>query len=857
MSKLLEYFKGDELAASVWQSKYARENEKTPFDMHKRMSKEFFRIESKYIEEEKSFKDKFKLSTYGKNRKDLTEEDIFNFFDHFKFILPQGSIMSTLGTDIIASLSNCWVIESPYDSYAAINKTDGDLIFYYTRRGGCGVDISRLRPKDTITHNTAKLSTGAISFMPRFSNTTREVAMNGRRGALLISIDVRHPDIMDFIKVKQDRTSVTGANISIQFSDDFMQAVKNNEDYYLTFPVGKHNFNVHINDEYDKLYSTKTIKGENIYYKKVRAKEIWNEFVKSARDNAEPGIMYMDNVYNYDPSAVYKQYRPITSNPCGEQFLSANDSCRLIASNLFNFIENPFTNKSFLNEDLLYEISYESIRIGDALVDLEVEYINKIISKIESDPEPLYIKQRELDLWKISKEQCLNGRRIGLGITALGDMLAAMNIRYGSEESFDFIDKVMAIKFEAELDATIDLAILRNPFIGWNKELEYPSENYGNNWYKFVQDSFPKQAEKMKLYGRRNISTSTVAPTGTVSILANNCTSGCEPIFMPYYIRRKKVNPGDKNVRVDFIDEVGDSWQEYAIIHNYFKQWILINTPIDNPEELTKDDLQSYFEKSPWFNSTSTDVDWKARVKIQSILQKYTTNAISSTINLPETITYEDVSNIYMEGWTMGLKGQTVYVEGSRSGILVNKTEEPKITERPDKIPCKVIRFKNEKKNWIAFVGTINNHPYEIFTGVSDVDEFPIPTYIEDGFIIKIKSEDRSRYDFQYIDNYGYTNTLGGLNRIFNKEYWNYARFVSALLREDTPIINIIKIIEKLEFSNRTLNSWQSGIIRALKSFIEDGTVSEGEKCPDCGAETIVYEGGCKICKTCGSSACG
>lgn len=842
MSKLLEYFKGDELAASVWQSKYAREGEETPFDMHKRMSKEFFRIESKYIEEEKSFKDKFKLSTYGKNRKDLTEEDIFNFFDHFKFILPQGSIMSTLGTDIIASLSNCWVIESPYDSYAAINKTDGDLIFYYTRRGGCGVDISRLRPKDTITHNTAKLSTGAISFMPRFSNTTREVAMNGRRGALLISIDVRHPDIMDFIKVKQDRTSVTGANISIQFSDDFMQAVKNNEDYYLTFPVGKHNFNVHINDEYDKLYSTKTIKGENIYYKKVRAKEIWNEFVKSARDNAEPGIMYMDNVYNYDPSAVYKQYRPITSNPCGEQFLSANDSCRLIASNLFNFIENPFTNKSFLNEDLLYEISYESIRIGDALVDLEVEYINKIISKIESDPEPIYIKQRELDLWKISKEQCLNGRRIGLGITALGDMLAAMNIRYGSEESFDFIDKVMAIKFEAELDATIDLAILRNPFIGWNKELEYPSENYGNNWYKFVQDSFPKQAEKMKLYGRRNISTSTVAPTGTVSILANNCTSGCEPIFMPYYIRRKKVNPGDKNVRVDFIDEVGDSWQEYAIIHNYFKQWILINTPIDNPEELTKDDLQSYFEKSPWFNSTSTDVDWKARVKIQSILQKYTTNAISSTINLPETITYEDVSNIYMEGWTMGLKGQTVYVEGSRSGILVNKNtsifKANTAPKRPKKLQANLHLTKSRGNTYAVVVGLLENKPYEVFV----FNTLGQKMFECSGKIIKIK---QGHYRFE-SDNL----TIDNLNESGNSDLEkSCALYTSMLLRHGADIHYVVKTAKKIDDG---ITSFVSAMNRVLNKY---DTIIEELICPECGGK-LIKEGGCEQCKDCGYSRC-
>ena len=851
------YFKGDELAKSVWESKYALEGEVTPDDMHKRLAKEFARIDLNY--QTPLNKDIYeKLSEYGRTRKELTEESIFDLFKDFKYIIPQGSVMSNLGSDKITSLSNCFVIASPEDSYGSIINRDEELVQLMKRRGGVGIDISTLRPSTAPVTNSAKTSTGAVSFMHRYSNSTREVAQGGRRGALMLSIDINHPDSLEFIKIKRDRESVTGANISIKLNDEFMKAVENDEDYILRFPVDN---KIKLEDyegfkEYDKLYNDPYTSS---YFKKIKAKEYWDEIIKSAHGYAEPGLMFWDNMVNYSPDGVYEQYKQICTNPCSEIAMQAYDACRLIAINLYSFVKDPFTDNAKFDYDTFYNYTYEAMRLSDNLIDLELEHIDKILNKIENDPEKDKLVERTL--WEKVKMTAKASRRTGLGITALGDTLAALGLKYDSEEALLEIDQIFKMKMKSELNCTIDLSILRGSFEGWDVNKEFDSYLIkGNNiFYQFLTDNFENEVERMGLYGRRNVSWSTVAPTGSVSILTQT-TSGIEPLFMPYYTRRKKVNPNDEDARIDFVDELGDSWQEYFVLHPKFKTWFDIkysDVSSEDLEEFTEEELLSFFEQSPWNSSTANDIDWLKRIEIQSIIQKYTTHSISSTINLPKDVSLEKVSEIYSEGWEKGLKGITVYRDGSRSGVLVNKSNKlPEVNNRPESIPCKVMRFKNEKKNWIAFVGTVNDNPYEIFTGVSDMDVFPIPSYVERGNIIKIKTDDKSRYDFQYVDNYGYTNTLGGLNRIFNKEYWNYARFVSALFREGASASEIINIVSKLEFSNRSLNNWQSGIIRSLKLFVPDGTESKGEKCPDCNAETIIYEDGCKKCTTCGSTAC-
>jgi len=680
--ELLKYFKGNELAANVWLSKYALEGENTPDDMHKRMTKEFTRIEDKYIKDEIALINMSdivnnNMSDYYnsrfKNGWHLTEDRIHKLFENFKYIIPQGSIMATLGTNQIASLSNCWVIESPVDSYGGIHKADGDLIYYYKRRGGVGMDISKLRPEGTNTNNSAKSTTGAVSFMERFSNTTREVAMNGRRGALMISMDVNHPDILEFAKIKTDKTKVTGANISIKINNEFMKAVENDEDYFLRFPCDLDVSGFISSDfaEYNKSYSIGG--GISGFIKKIKAKEYWDEFIKQAKDNAEPGLMYWDNVINYDPASVYEQYKPITTNPCGEQALQPNDSCRLMVHNLFSYVVNPFTKDAYFDYTLFYNHCYEGLRLGDDLVDLEAEYIQRIIDKIKSDPESDIIKLQELMLWEKSLKICLEGRRVGMGITALGDTLAALGFKYDSNEALVEIEKIMKTKMEAELDCTIDLSILRGSFKNANSQLEIKhilqvdtktnkhtdKIEFGNKWYEFIHKTFPEQSKRMHKFQRRSINFSTIAPTGSVSLLADNCTSGCEPLFSPYYFRKKKINPGQENTRVDFVDQNGDSWQEFPVLHPKFKDWI-DSTRMKGTTDYSKEDLEVLFKESPWYGSTANDIDWLKRVEIQAILQKYTTNAISSTINLPSTVTYEEVSNIYMEGWKKGLKGQTV-----------------------------------------------------------------------------------------------------------------------------------------------------------------------------------------------------
>lgn len=862
MSNELEnYFKGDELAQGVWKGKYAIEGETSPQQMHERMAKEFARVEDIYINEEKG-KSKENLSEYGKIREDLSYEKILSFFEGFKNIVPQGSIMSTLGTDLIASLSNCWVVESPFDSYSGIHKTDGDLIGYYKRRGGCGADISNLRPSGTKTNNTAKSSTGAVSFMSRFSNTTREVAMNGRRGALMLSIDINHPDVMDFIKIKRDLTKVTGANISVRIRDEFMRAVEANEDYILRFPCNTDDWAIASDGTYELPYNelVRTDIGETKYVKRIKAKEYWDEVIKSAKDFAEPGLMYWDTALDYDPAAVYDTYKPICTNPCGEQFLNANDSCRLMANNLFNFIVNHFTSGARLDEEKLYTISYESLRLGDGLVDLEAEYIQRIIDKIKSDPEPEEIKRQELELWIKSKAKALAGRRVGLGITALGDMLAALGLKYDSDEALKVIERVMYIKLKAELDATIDLAILRGTFTGWDSSLEYNINTQfdefdvehlnikgRNSFYSFIAKKFPKQVERMIKFGRRNVNWSTVAPTGSVSILTQT-SSGVEPLFMAYYMRRKKVNPNDESTRVDFTDLNGDTWQEFAVMHPKFKDWIYISqnwNPADNRvDKLTKEELVNLFEKSPWFGSTANDIDWLKRVEIQAVLQAYTTNAISSTINLPSTVSYENVSDIYLAGWKRGLKGQTVYVDGSRSGVLVDSSKKEVNTsfeykdaaKRPKELEAEMHVTNSSKGKFTVIVGKMNDKPYEVF----------VHNYMEsDGKSRKGKltKKKRGSYNFDGVE----------LGMDVTDEQTAITRLVSTSLRHGADIKFIVEQLNKCEGD---LFSFTKAVARVLKKYIPEGAKST-ITCNDCGGENVIFEEGCSKCLDCGSSACG
>lgn len=858
-------FNGDELATNVWKSKYAQEGETHYDQMHKRLAKEFAKVELNYQLTEplknsdlKTHKDRIeKLSKYGKIRKNLDEKTIYNLFKDFKYIIPQGSIMATLGTKQIASLSNCWVIESPLDSYSGIHKADGDLIYYYKRRGGVGMDISNLRPANTTTNNAAKTSTGAVSFMHRFSNTTREVGMNGRRAALMISIDINHPDVMEFIKIKRDGTSVTGANISIKINNDFMKAVENDEDYILRFPCNSNTEELLYPDktiEYNKLYRCSHIKSRDVVYtRKIKAKEYWDEIIKSAKDYAEPGLMYWDNIIDYDPAAVYEDYKPITSNPCGEQFLQANDSCRLMVHRLDSYIENPFTDNAKFDIDLFYKNVYEGTRLGDNLIDLEVEYIQRIIDKIKSDSEPESIKKYELDLWEKSKEICSKGRRIGMGITALGDTLAALGYKYDSDEALLFIEQIMYIKMEAELDCLIDLSILRGSFDGADITEEYVINAEGsftgkNSFYEFIRTQYPTQFERMCKYNRRSISWSTIAPTGSVSLLADNCTSGCEPLFQPFYMRRKKINPGDIGTRVDFVDQSGDSWQEFPIIHPKFKSWIQgISTrdTIDWETTYTKEDLQRLFEQSPWYGSTANDIDWIKRVEVQAILQKYTTNAISSTINLPSTVTSEEVSNIYLEGWKHGLKGQTIYVDGSRSGVLVSSSENKSRDEfnyvdavkRPKQLDAEVHMTKVGGVPHYVIVGLLNNKPYEIFI---ENKELPIGK----GTLIK-QSKGNYKFikeDFEKI-----------VTSEMSDEQAAITRLTSTSLRHGT---DIKFLVEQLNKCDGDLFSFTKGLARTLKKYIPDG-VKSTVSCQDCGSSNVIFEEGCSSCKDCGSSRCG
>ncbi len=823
----LEYFGGDELAAGTWINKYALKNEKgelielIPRDMHIRMAREFARVESKFKKTESPY-----TSQYYKERSQLDEDAIFDLFDKFKYVIPQGSVMAALGNPyMLASLSNCVVLPEIKDSYGGIFYTDQQLAQLYKRRCGVGIDISTLRPSGMRVSNAAGTTSGAVSFMERFSNTTREVAQFGRRGALMITMDIAHPDIMDFITIKQDLKKVTGANISVRITDEFMLAVVKDSDFTLRWPIDSPNPSI-----------TKTIK----------AKELWETIIECAHNTAEPGIIFWDKQHHYSTSSVYPGFKNVSTNPCSEIAMQGGDSCRLIAINLFSFVENPFTPQAKFDNNKFYKVVYESQRLMDNLVELELEAIERILKKVESDPEPDYIKEVERSTWQILYDNGKKGRRTGLGFTALGDTLAALNLKFDSDESLIQIENIMRIKCRAEFESSIDMSIERGSFTGFDTRYENQSE-----FVKMLSKEFPEIHERMMQYGRRNISLSTVAPTGSLSILAQT-SSGIEPVFMTHYKRRKKINPNDRNARVDFVDDSGDSWQEFDVYHPKLKLWMDITGNSD-------------ITQSPYFGSTAPEIDWIKRVEIQSIVQKYTTHSISSTINLPNDVSKEKVGEIYIKSWQKGLKGITVYRDGSRTGVLVsndekgNKTEKP--TERPAKRPqsieADVVRFVNASEKWIAVIGKIDGKPYEIFTGKAE-DAFSLPDWVTKGWVIKNRTEGgASRYDFKYTDKAGYNVIIEGLSRSFNKEFWNYAKLISGVLRHGMPIEHVIDLIQNLNLDNDTINSWKSGVARALKQYIADGTVAKDKECPSCGdKDGLVFEEGCLTCRSCGYSKC-
>ncbi|MCX6311221.1 MAG: adenosylcobalamin-dependent ribonucleoside-diphosphate reductase [Bacteroidetes bacterium] len=831
----VEYFNGDEMAASTWMNKYAMKDksgnflETTPNDMFVRMAKEFASKEKEYKVKSRLDGNRRNLSKYGQEREFLSEEKIYELFKGFKYVIPQGSVMSSLGNpNVIASLSNCIVLPEIYDSYGGIFYTDQQMAQLFKRRCGVGVDLSTVRPQGMSVSNAAGTTTGAVSFMERFSNTTREVAQNGRRGALMITLDIAHPDIQKFITVKQDLAKVTGANISVRLSDEFMEAVVKNEDYNLRFPIDS-----------ETPEFTKTIK----------AKELWDVIIKCAHNTAEPGLIFWDRQHKYSTSSVYPGFKNVSTNPCSEIAMQGGDSCRLIALNLYNFVEEPFSENAKFNYEKFSEVTYEAQRLMDDLVDLELDAITRILAKVAKDKEPDYIKQVEIDTWKLLYDSGKKGRRTGLGFTALADAMAALNLKFDSNEAIEEVEKIMRAKCAAEFDSSIDMAIERGKFNNFNPVIENTSEFIG-----MMQHEFPAIYQRMMKFGRRNISISTVAPTGTLSMLAQS-SSGIEPVFMLSYTRRRKVNPQDKTVKVDFVDPMGDSWQEFTVYHHALKNWMKVTGETD-------------IAKSPYAGSTAQEIDWKQRVEMQAVVQKYTTHSISSTINLSNDVTEQTVSDIYLESWKKGLKGITVYRDGSRAGVLVsNDKKEVKPTnniiesqppKRPKKLDAEVMRFMNGNEKWIAVVGLLNGQPYEVFTGKAE-DSIMIPSWVEKGWVMKnLNDEGKKQYDFQFKDKEGYRVTIEGLSRSFNKEYWNYAKLISGVLRHGMPIIHVVDLIENMNLDNVTINTWKTGVERALKKYIPDGTKALDHKCGECGdPEGLVFEEGCLKCKSCGHSKCG
>jgi len=760
----------------------------------------------------------------------MNEQSIFELFKDFKYVIPQGSVMSSLGNkSVIASLSNCVVVPPVFDSYGGIFQTDEQLAQLFKRRCGVGVDISNLRPKGANVSNAAGSTSGAVSFMVRFSNTTREVAQNGRRGALMLTMDIKHPDVEDFVTVKQDLKKVTGANISIRLSDEFMMAVVNNDEYTHQWPIDSDN---------------------PVYTKTIKAKELWETIIRCAHNTAEPGLIFWDRQHYYSTSSIYPGFKNDSTNPCSEIAMQGGDSCRLIALNLFSFIKNPFTSEASFDHEKFYEVTYEAQRLMDDLVDLELEAVEKIFNKIDKDGEPDSIKNVERNIWKLLYDTGKNGRRTGLGFTALADAVAAMNLKFDSDEALELVDKIMKTKLQGEFDSSVDMAITRGAFTAFDPTYEKQSL-----FVSMMEEEFPELHDRMMQYGRRNISVSTVAPTGSLSMLAQT-SSGIEPVFLLSYTRRRKINAENKEAKVAFVDDLGDAFEEFEVYHPKLKNWM--RTAENNN-----------IKKSPYAGATAPEIDWKKRIEMQALVQKYTTHSISSTINLPSDVAVETVGDIYIESWKKGLKGITVYRDGSRSGILVSSDDKKQqenedcyketiFPKRPKKIEAKVVRFQNDYEKWIAVVGLINNRPYEVFTGKME-DSFVLPSYLESGWVLKERDEEgNSRYDFQYVDKQGYRVTIEGLSRTFDEEYWNYAKLISGVLRHGMPLPYVVDLVNNLNLYDTNINTWKNGVVRALKQFVANGTQAADKKCSDCGdPEGLVYEEGCLKCKSCGHTKCG
>ncbi|MDR1552813.1 MAG: adenosylcobalamin-dependent ribonucleoside-diphosphate reductase [Prevotellaceae bacterium] len=825
----IKYFKGDELAASVWVNKYAMKDsfgkiyEKTPEDMHRRLAAEFERIEKKY-------------------NNPLTFDELFAVLKNFKYIIPQGGPMTGIGNRYqISSLSNCFVIghNKAADSYGGILRLDEEQVQLMKRRGGVGHDLSDIRPSGSPVMNSALNSTGIVPFMERYSNSTREVAMDGRRGALMLSLSIKHPDVEQFIDAKSDGLKVTGANVSVRIDDEFMRCVINGTKYTQQYPVD-------AKEPKNKI--------------EIDAKKLWNKIIHNAWQSAEPGVLFWDTIIRESIPDCYSDlgYRTISTNPCGEIPLCAYDSCRLLAINLYGYVENPFTDKAKFNKELFKKHVAVAMKMMDDLIDLELEKIDDILSKISKDPEEYDVKRVEIELWEKIKDKCIRGRRTGLGITAEGDMLAALGIRYGTDESIEFASEIQKILALEAYRTSTQMAKERGafPICDLTREENNPMINR-------IREQDEELYNEMVKTGRRNISMLTIAPTGTVSLMAQT-TSGIEPVFMPFYKRRRKVNPNDKDVKIDYIDKTGDAFAEFYVFHHKFLTWCEVNGhKIEEVKNLSQEEIDELVKKSPYNNATAQDIDWVKKVKMQGEMQKWVDHSISVTVNLPADITEETVAEVYKTAWESGCKGITVYRDGSRSGILVsaNDGKNPMNrmpAKRPVSLNADIIRFLNGKEQWITFVGLYEGNPYEIFTGIADDDTRPIPRSVTKGKIIKVKTDSGSRYDFQYIDKFGYTNTIGGISHMFNKEFWNYAKLISGVLRNGMPIVDVVNLVAGLELDSETINTWKNGVERALKRYIPDGTKAKhGLICPKCGSDSLIYQDGCLICKACGDSKCG
>jgi ribonucleoside-diphosphate reductase alpha chain len=821
----IQYFRGDELAARVWANKYALKDsfgnlyEKTPDDMHRRLAREIHRVEKKY-------------------KNPLSEELLYNILKDFKYIVPQGGPMTGIGNDYqIASLSNCFVIgnDGSSDSYGGIMKIDQEQVQLMKRRGGVGHDLSHIRPKGTPVLNSALTSTGVVPFMERYSNSTREVAQDGRRGALMLSISIKHPDSGKFIDAKLESGKVTGANVSVKLTDDFMKAVEDKSLFRQQYPINSPNPK---------------------FAKDIDAVQLWSKIIHNAWKSAEPGVLFWDTIIRESVPDCYGDlgYATVSTNPCGEIPLCPYDSCRLLAINLYSYVNNPFTEKAEFDFDLYKEHVGLAQRMMDDIIDLELEKIDVILAKINADPEIVEIKHVEQNLWNNIRKKSEEGRRTGIGITAEGDMLAGLGMRYGTDEATNFsveVHKTLALE---AYKASTYLAKERGAFAIYDAEREK-----NNPFVLRMKEADPVMYNNMVKYGRRNIALLTIAPTGTTSLMTQT-TSGIEPIFSTFYKRRRKVNPNDLDVKVTFKDEVGDCWEEFNVFHHKFVDWLKLNGyDSDEVTRMGDEQIESIIAKSPYYKATANDVDWIAKVKMQGAIQKWVDHSISVTINLPADAKEELVSELYLTAWKSGCKGATVYRDGSRNGVLIaGKTEaRPERPKRPKVLDCDVIRFNINEEKWVAFVGLKESRPYEIFTGIADEEIFPIPKSIVKGKIIKIKDDDgNTRYDFQYTDKYGYKKTMGGLSHMFKPEFWNYAKLISGVLRHEMPIQDVVNLVTSLKLDSESINNWKNGVERALKKYIPNGTKAKG-KCGECGSDNLVYEEGCLICKDCGSSKCG